>query len=95
MPIRETGIEDRKNVGMLQSREQAYLALESLGPRSGGRVGSQDLYRNLTVVLPILGEKDRCHSAATDLTTDGVVASDSRLKGIEIDDRSRPRPSPA
>ena len=71
---------------MLKTREQPYLTLESLGRRSCRGVRRQDLYRNLTVVLPVLGEKDSCHASATDLTTDGVIVSDGGLKGVEIDD---------
>ena len=38
--------------------------------------GTQHLHRDLTVVLQVLGEIDRCHAAATEFPLDGVAVGE-------------------
>src|SRR5438105_1176707 len=57
---------------MLEVGGDFYLANEPVGAEHRGELGMQDLYRNFTIVFPVVGEIDGGHSAAPELVLDRV-----------------------
>ena len=58
---------------MLQPGREADLALEAIGPQSGGQLGVQHLERHRPVVPEVLGEIDDGHAPAAELALDRVA----------------------
>jgi hypothetical protein len=54
------------------------LARSSSNPRSGGELRLEDLKGDRAIVLEIVGEIDRGHSAAAELALDRVAARKGR-----------------
>jgi len=50
-----------------------YFLKEALFPKGGGQFGSEHFYRDLSVVLEVLGEVDGGHPARTDFSLDAVA----------------------
>ena len=48
-------------------------AQEPVGAEDGGKLGLEDLERDLAVVLEVLGEVHRGHAALAELTLDAVA----------------------
>ncbi len=72
---RFTGVEDRQDVGMLESRRKPDLALEALRAEHRRDLGVQDLERHRAVMPKVAREKYRGHAAATELALDRIAAS--------------------
>ena len=71
---------DREDVGVLQPRGQADLALEALGAERGGELGMQHLERDGPVVLEVADEIHRGHAAAPELALERVAVAQRRLQ---------------
>src|SRR5213592_424909 len=71
---RFTLIVHRQDVGMLQAGGQHDLALEPLGAEYRRDLWMEQLERDRTVVLEIVGEIDRRYPAAPQLPIEAVVA---------------------
>ena len=65
---------------MLKARENPDLARKPVRTEGGRQLRPQDLHRNLSVVLQILRQIDRCHPARTHLTLNGIAV---RKRGAE------------
>ena len=74
-------VEDREDVGMLEARGQADLALEPLGAEGGGDLGVEDLEGDGPVVAQVTGEPDRGHAPAAELTLERVLVRQGFTKG--------------
>jgi hypothetical protein len=76
---------DGEDVGMLEPGREADLALEPVGTERSGELGQEHLERYRPVVLDVVGEKDRGHPAAPQLTLEDVaIAKGSSQPGGEI-----------
>ena len=75
--VRLSGVVERQDVGVAEARRDLDLAEKPLRAERGGQLGPEDLYRDLAVVLEVLGKIDRCHPAAADLTPDGIAVGES------------------
>ena len=71
-----TGVEERKDVGVIQSRDDLDLAQEPLGANGLRQSGVEHLDRDDALVLGILRETDRRHPTATELAVDRVRRSE-------------------
>ena len=78
-----TGIEDGKDMGMLQPRRDLDLAGESLRSQGRRQIGAQDLDRNLATVPNILGEIHRRHAAGSELASEDVAPGELGLEAVE------------
>jgi len=59
------------------------LLEEPLGAKHGGEFGTQDLHRDLAVVLEVLGEVDGGHAAGPELVLDGVAVGEGGFETVE------------
>ena len=75
-----TGVEHRQDVGMLQPRGEADLALEPLGAERDGQLRMEHLERDRAVVLEVVREKDGGHAPASDLALEGITTSQPSLE---------------
>ena len=73
---------------MLQTSCELHLPMEPLGTQRVRELGVQDLERDLTFVLEILGEEDCGHPSAAQLPLEGVPGQ-SRLEAAEEFAQSR------
>jgi hypothetical protein len=64
----------RENVRMSQVRFGLDLGQEALGTDDRGQLGLEDLERDLTLVLEVVGQLHGRHSALVELTLDRVAA---------------------
>ena len=65
---------------MIQRCGDLNLPAEPVGPEQRSQLGEEDLDRYLAVVLEVVAEIDRGHSAPAQLPLDGVAA---RERGAE------------
>src|SRR5437763_13478905 len=70
---RTPGVEQRKDVRMLQARRGPDLDDESLGSEHRRQLGLEHLDRDLAIVLEVVGEIDRRHAALAQLALDAVA----------------------
>ena len=85
-PVRLPGVEQREDVRMLQVGGRLDLGQEALGAHEGGQLGLQDLQRDLSFVLEVVGQVDRRHAALTEFTLNRVAALEGCVQagdGIE------------
>ncbi len=68
-----TGVEEGKDVGVLQVRGGLDLGEEALGADDRGQFGLEDLDGDLSVVLDVLGQVHRGHAAFAELPLDPVA----------------------
>jgi hypothetical protein len=73
---------ERHDLRMHQPRGDPDLAEESLRDGAAGYLGPQHLDGNLTPVLEVFGDVDRCHPAAPELAVEPVAFSEGCPKGI-------------
>ena len=73
-----TRVEHGQDVGMLEPRREANLPLEPLRPERLRQLGVQHLERDRTIMAQVVGEIDRGHAAAPELTLDRVAV----LEGV-------------
>ncbi len=86
--VRRAGVEERQDVRMLQRCRGLDLDHEPLGSEHRGEFGLQDLDRDLAVVLQVLGEVDRGHSARTEFALDAIAVGEGRRQaGCELGHR--------
>jgi len=71
--IRFAGIEERKNVGMIQIRGCSYLGEESICADDGGELGAKNLYRDFARVPDIACQVHSRHSASAELAINEVT----------------------
>ena len=60
---------------MLELRGKRDLAAETLGTQRLGQIRIQHLERDLTLMLAVFGQEDRCHAAVADLAVHLVLRS--------------------
>src|SRR5215207_1685771 len=72
-PRRFPRVKDRQDMWMVEPGGELDLALEALGPDSGGELGVEDLQGDRAVVAQSVGEKDSGHAAAPKLPLDAVA----------------------
>ena len=72
--VRLAGVEQRQDVRVLQVGRGLDLSEEAFGPYYSSQLGLQDLERDLSLVLEVVGEVDRGHPALTKFTLDAVAA---------------------
>jgi hypothetical protein len=65
----------------VQARREADLPLEPLRAERLGQLRMQHLERDRAIMAQVLGEIDRGHASAPELTLDGVAA---RKGGLEL-----------
>ena len=75
---RHRGVEERQDVRVLEARGGLDLGEEPLGADYGGQLRPQHLHRDLTVVLQVLGEVDRGHTALAQLALEAVAVRKHR-----------------
>ncbi len=63
-------------MGVLEIRCGFDLLHEPLGTKHRGERGSEDLDRDLAVVLDVVGEIDGCHAAFTQMPLDPVAVGE-------------------
>ena len=80
MPVGIPGVEERKQVGMLEIRRDPDLAQEALDAQHGAELRFEHLDRDGAVVLDVAGEEDGRHAAATNLPLDQVRGAECVLK---------------
>ncbi len=69
---------------MLQRRRRRNLLHEALGTQHGGEFRFEHLHGHATLVLEILGEIDRGHTARSDLALDAIPVGESSAQTIRI-----------
>ena len=84
-------IEQRKDVRVIEPRRDLDLAEKPVGAERRGEFRMQNLERDDALVLGVLREIDRGHSAATKLTVNGVGRSEKLPDAL---DRQRQARSP-
>jgi len=67
---------------MLEVGGDLDLAEKPLLAERGGQFGAQDFYRDLAVVLQVLGKVDGGHPAGTELALDGVAVGKGGLEAV-------------
>src|SRR5678815_2650856 len=70
--VRFSAVKQRQDVRMVQSRDELDLPEKSLRPKGRGKIGVEDFQRDDAVVLAILREIHRRHSATPKLAVDTV-----------------------
>ena len=70
---------------MVQVRGRPDLGQEALGAADRGQLGFQDLERDLTFVLQVVGQEDGGHAAFAELALDGVAALEGGVEAIDGD----------
>ena len=71
-----TGIEQPKNVRVLEPRSDFDFARETLGTQGGGQLGAKHLHRHRPAVFQVLGEVHRGHAALTQLSLEAVAVGE-------------------
>ena len=69
------GVVYGQDVGMLKAGGELDLSLEALGAKAGCELGQQDLERDGAIVPEIMGEVDRGHTPAPELTLEHVAVA--------------------
>jgi hypothetical protein len=70
--VRYAGREHRHDVRMLELCGQQYLALESFGVESGGKIGPQYLYYDRAAKRRVFGHENARHTASAELPPEVV-----------------------
>ena len=83
MAARGTGIVDRHDVGVLEAGGELDLTEEPLGADRGGEIRLEDLDRDRTPMLDVLGQEDRGHPPLADLAFEGVVTGEMGGERVE------------
>ncbi len=83
LPVGLARVVHHQDVGMLQPGAEPDLAEEPLGAQDLGQVGMEDLERDRSVMLQVVGQKDGGHSAASQLPLDPVAVGQRRLEAIQ------------
>ena len=78
-----TRVDQHKDVGVIELGGDLDLAKEPLGSECGREFGAQNLHGHLPVVLHVLGQIDRRHTAGTDFVLDGVAVGESSFQSFE------------
>ena len=81
--VGDPGVEQRKDVRVLQVRGGPDLRQEPLGPDDGGQIGPEDLDGHLPVVLAVVGEVDGRHAALAELALDLIGVGQRGLQATE------------
>jgi len=81
---RRSGIEERQEVGVLQTGCNADLCEEPLCAEDCGQLRSEDLEGHLAMMLEVLSLIDRGHSAATELPLDHVTVGEGGAESVEL-----------
>src|SRR5439155_20394146 len=68
------------DVGVLERRGEADLALEEVGAQHRRHVGREDLEHHPAAERGLLGEEDAAHAAAEQLALDGVLRAEGVLE---------------
>ncbi len=68
-----TGVDQRQNVRMDQAGGDADFPQEALGSQRGGNLGREHLDGDLAAMALVERQIDRGHTAATELTLDGIA----------------------
>ena len=71
--VRDTAVEQRENVRMLQARRGANFAQEPFAAERGTEIGMQHLYRDITIVLEIVREVHGGHASGAELAVEAVA----------------------
>ncbi len=71
-----TGVVQRQDVRVGETRDDLDLAEEALGAERGGQLRPQDLQRDLPAEALVVGQVDEGHAAAPELALDGVAAGE-------------------
>ena len=66
----------------MQLGRDFYLAEKPLGAQCGGEVGPEDFYRDLTVVLAVLGQVNGGHTTRTEFPIDGIAVGERGCEAI-------------
>jgi hypothetical protein len=77
-PVGRTGVEQRKDVGMLEARGCLDLDHEAFSAEDGCELGFQNFDGDLALVLEVVGEVDGSHSALAELADDAVAPLERR-----------------
>src|SRR5262245_48072642 len=72
-PVGFPGVEDWKDVRMVEAGGDLDLALEAVGSQRGGQRRPVDLERHPTVVLEVPGQVDGTHPAPAQLPLDQIA----------------------
>jgi hypothetical protein len=80
----------RQDMRVVEAGGQLDLAEEALGADRGGKVGAEDLERDLTVVAEVLGQEDDGHPALAELALDPVAAGQGAIELILQGGHHRP-----
>jgi hypothetical protein len=70
------GVEERKYVRVIQSRDDSDLSQEPVGPHGLRQSGVEDFYRDYALVLDVLRETHCSHATAPKLAVDRVRRSE-------------------
>jgi hypothetical protein len=84
---------EREDVRVLEARRDLDLAEEPFGPDRRRHLGAQDLDRDLTAMLEVLGAVDGGHAAAAELAVDAVAPGEGCLE-CGRDHHEPPRDAP-
>jgi hypothetical protein len=76
------GIDQGKDVGMLQVGGEPDLAEKALRAEPGGELRPEQLDRDGAVVLEVAREVDGSHAAAAELPLDAVAVGEGRLQMV-------------
>jgi len=78
-----TRVVEWQDMGMVQAGGDCDLAEEPLGAESGRELGLQNLDGDWAMMLPILGEIDRCHPPAAEFALERIAVSEDGLEASE------------
>src|SRR5438876_10924549 len=84
-----SGIEKRKNVWMIEPRDDFDLAEKSLRPDRLGESGVKNFQRNDALVFGVLREADGSHPTPTELAVNGVGGSEQLPDALDGEDQAK------
>src|SRR5438445_6230301 len=83
------GIEERKDVRMIEAGDDLDLAEKPLRPDRLGESGVKDLQRNDALVFGILREADGSHPTPTELAVNGVTGSEQLPEALDGENQAK------
>ncbi|MBL0172096.1 MAG: hypothetical protein IPP90_15500 [Gemmatimonadaceae bacterium] len=79
-----TAVEQRQDARALQRRRGLDLLHKPLGAEHGGEFGLQELERDLAIVLEVLAQIHRRHSAFAELAENAVAAGEGGVEALGL-----------
>ncbi len=79
-----TGVDQCQDVGMIELGRDLDLVEEPLGANDRSQLRSENLHRDLAVMLRVPGEVHRCHTPSADLPLDGIAVDEGGFEAVDV-----------